>query len=1059
MRKISFGSFPLCEVRAGDRKCLDRYLIKTFSDSISISDAIRNLATTKDLMYITPDALMKAWLSNKDSFRNDRTMASDRESNNVYDQALKRAFYILKEFYTKIKNAAFYKDYIYYPIYVEKIEKIDVGGNPETGDQYTEVQMNYSFVILSNDLTKNLKIDEIRYDENASLNFLFLFIEFFSGSEFGRSIHSFDQKDYEFLVKLYQFIEQSGKDPIHMTMDLYKLIGLIKDTVNKKNSSYEIGSVSNAVVDEFKADNLKKYRGLIKHRLIDILSKNRSNFGPAEAKIYREAFIDLMNSIFKSEGLSGLYNGVSSKAELNERFQYVYNSNKYREILNLAGELVKYNKLNCKDVISNDQMAFDFKVEHGEYTIETQSQIVAQKYQTFFKQYVQSISTYLEGVIETILDDLKITETIKQAASNALNANITDIAMVQAIIDSQASNIDGYNADNRRLHTLIQNENNLPRHRRNLNAIRTYQNDIRLNDEDIRAANTIIENRQTELQNLNTLNNMLDSFSTNASTTILNTSSKIYEKIRDGVLSAISNDLTFIYDDGKRFFTNEIATEGFLELSNTTGYNLLNPNGSGFNKVVNDMKSGLIPSEKNQKNNPAYFAGEIITSLNDSFDVTANDIVITIRDLIRPAVADALRVSGQNLSDSLQKNNNSFNPFLNSNNNEYSLENKTLESLMAVIDNSLKSRGKKTLGVSAKIEKVLKTEVLQNRFIKIVLTNFKKMFSRKQTKKIIEFDNNISQLHPLIKKLINKNDSDGQRSCQYFKSFILNFDTCEQLYKIKFLVDTHKFLKGLSNMPPKKLSNPMSRLQNVLFDYLGLKDNPVWIISKVNLYLSMPDDLSLTNTGILSKIPKTELMNICKINPSDYWDEKTMGQISQFGNKEIARYHKKIEELETDIRTWKSDKGNLKDNESNKRKELEKRINSAYKKIDQIEEKIVKSRHEEKNYTPNGFLFGDEPDKAEKAELLSDVEKSQLMKNKEEMRSKLLNLNPYDAEDIENMEKNINRINKEQSSHPFDFEDEKTLLSPQERDKNDEKSFEELLRKRDRYENEQKNNL
>ena len=168
MKKISFGSFPLTEVRKEDRKCLDRYLIKTFSDNISISDAIRNLSITKNLMYVTPDSLMKSWLTG-DKNAQDITVAADRASNSIYDQVLKRAFYILKEFYSRIKNAPFYKEYVYYPIYVEKIEKLTPVGNPNSTDQYTDALMNYSFIILSNDLTKSLKIDEIRYDENASL--------------------------------------------------------------------------------------------------------------------------------------------------------------------------------------------------------------------------------------------------------------------------------------------------------------------------------------------------------------------------------------------------------------------------------------------------------------------------------------------------------------------------------------------------------------------------------------------------------------------------------------------------------------------------------------------------------------------------------------------------------------------------------------------------------------------------------------------------------------------------------------------------------------------------
>ena len=1053
MRKISFGSFPLTEIKAEDRKCLDKYLIKTFADNISISDAIRNLSVTKNLMYITPDSLMKSWLGGG-AFRNDRTMSSDRESNSIYDQALKRAFYILKEFYKKIKDAPFYKEFVYYPIYVEKINKIDVGGNPETGDQYTEVQMNYSFVILANDLTKGLKIDEIRYDENASLNFLFLFVEFFSGSEFGRSIHSFNKADYEFLVKLYQFVEQSGKDPIHMTMDLYKLIGLIKDAANAKvGSSFEMAATANKEINKLNADNLKKYRGLIRHRLVDILENARGITGPAEARVYREAFIDLMNAIFKSEGLNGLYDGVDSKAELNERYQYVYNTNKYREILNLAGELVKYNELNCKNVITSDPMDFDFKVEHGEYSIETQSSILAQKYQTFFKAYVESISKYLEGVIEIILNDLGISDTIRNAINNQRTSSSQAVQVAEADIDNARSEIDRLRNENAANNRDLVRERNLPRDQRDPAEIRRLENEIRINDNEIRANETLITNRQQELNNLRTLSSMLESLAAGVDSTISDTSSKLYERIKNNVLSAIANDLTFIYDDGKRFFTNEMATEGFIRLDSS--HNLLNFDGSGFESVVRDMNSGRIPQTINGEDNPEYFAGEVVAALDSSFDVTASDIITAIRDSIRPAVIDYLKVSGKQLADSLRPTGRSLNPFANMTNNENTVENATLQSLLVAIDSNLTASGKRSFGINDQIQNTLQNEILRNRFIKNVLNNFKKMFTRKQTKKIIEFNKDVSQLHPLIKKLLDKNDGDGKKTCQYFKSFILNFDTCEQLYKIKFLVDTHKFLKGFLRQPPRKLSNPMNRLQAVLFDYLGLKDNPVWVISKANIYLSMPDDLSLTNTSILSKIPKTDLMEVCKITPKDYWNERTMGQVGQFGNKEIAKLHKKIEDLENQIASWKEEKSNLKDNESNKRKNLDKLINNAYKKIDQLEEKIAKTKHEEKPFTPNAFLFGD-PNKAEKQELLSDTERQELMKNKEEMKDRLLELNPYDDNDIAKMEKEMEKL-KRDTTHPFDFEEDK-MDQRRAKDEEESKAFEEFLKLREQK-NEQKNNL
>jgi hypothetical protein len=96
MKKLRVGSFPLIEIPAQDRKCLDRYLIKTFSDNISINDAIRNLNITKGLFYITPDSLMRDWLNGRSNSGIRRSpssrgeeIRSDRYSGYLYDEVLK----------------------------------------------------------------------------------------------------------------------------------------------------------------------------------------------------------------------------------------------------------------------------------------------------------------------------------------------------------------------------------------------------------------------------------------------------------------------------------------------------------------------------------------------------------------------------------------------------------------------------------------------------------------------------------------------------------------------------------------------------------------------------------------------------------------------------------------------------------------------------------------------------------------------------------------------------------------------------------------------------------
>ncbi len=1035
MKKISFGSFPINEIKIEDRKCLDRYLIKTFSDNISISDAIRNLSITKSLMYITPDTLMKNWLTVSNAGQTLESK-SDRTSNSTYEQALKRAFFVLKEFYKKIQHAPFYKEYIYYPIYVEKIEKIDIGGSSENETESTETRMNYSFVILSNDLTKSLKIDEIRYDENATLNFLFLFIEFFSGKEFNKSIHDFDKKDYEFLVKLYQFIEHSKKDPIHLTLDLYKLLGLVKQAVGSDSSTsrsqFKFGV--DKTMQDIDTDSLKKYKGMIKHKLVDILAK--SNNSSSSYDEYRKAFVDIMEAIFKSEGLNGLFSGVDSSADLGERHQYVYNTNKYQEILNLAKELVSYNELTCQKVVTTDPMDFDFKVEHGEYTIETQSQVVAQRYQEFFKTYVGSISDYLEGIIKVIIDGLNIPNKVARSTKRKADQNDKAISKLEDESSKLVSDNDTLEASLGYVNNMINNPTSFS----GPGSAQDYATQSANINTQINHNVTRINQISSEIEQRGLMQAIAQKTTQSVEKIISDTSGELYSKIKDKLLSAIATDLTFIYDDGKRFFSNESVTKGFLTLTDKPGLNPLMPD--DFQKIAEQHSSkSLFPQGIDGELNPEYATAQIIHSLQDGFDVMASDTVEALNDLILPVVnAHFIEISSKVAEDeATYAGGKDKNSFFGGIKNDHNVASDVLKDILDVAE-----KGKGI--IPADVGLTLKSTVYRNRFINHILMNFKKMFRVKKVDKILAFDQNVSQLHPLIRKLIAKG-----KKCQYFKSFIIEYDTCIQLYNLKYLVDTQKFLYKLTNKPPRKLGNPMNRIQEVLFDYLGLKDNPVWIISKTNIFLSMPDDLSLTNTGILSSIPKQDLMDVCKIKASDYWNEKTMGQVSQFGNKKIKRFNDDIDKIRDRIQSLNSDKEGAKDK---KKENIEKNIQKEYKNIEKIEDKISKIEQEEKQYKPNAFIFGDDDDanKAENTPLLTDAEKTDLNRKRDQIQDSLLKLNPYDDDEYNEMQSNIK--DQSQRTHPFDFEEEK-IDKPEPKVIDDEEleKYEKFLKQRENWHN------
>ncbi len=1058
MKKISFGSFPLTEIRKEDRRCLDRYMIKTFSDNISISDAVRNLAVTKQLMYITPDALMQSWLAN--GSQTDITSRADRSSNNIYDQVLKRAFYILKEFYAKISNAPFYKEYIYYPIYVEKIEKTTPMGSSDNTNQYTDVLMNYSFIIVSNDLTKNLKIDEIRYDENASLNFLYLFIEFFSGTGFEYSLHDFNKNDLEFLVKMYQFIEKSGKEPISAVLDLYKLLGLIKRVSEGDKNNSNLRRDLDVFLKGSDIHELTKYRGLINHEFMQMLSGKKTVSQDGGNGDYRKRFRELLELIFNSEKLSGLYSGVTTGKSRGERTAFLYQASKYREILNVAGELVDYNALNCKEVISQDHMDFDFKVESGETSIETSRQIVAQKYQSFFKDYVSSIRDYMEGLVSELIGTLgvdvafntnvateqkTVDDDLKDALSDLSTAETT-LARHQAVVMRAETRLVGY----------ISNQS---AHIRGGGAGTPFDTDIQraTNEKVVANRNASLESNNIEKIKANLIalrarKIILDNFNTNTTNSLVNDISKdTYKKLSDKIMSTLANDLTFIYDDGKRFFTNEKVAEGFINL--TQDSTLPDPSTpSGFTKAVEAARNGTKPFIKQKDETeiyditPEYMAGEILIGLDNDFNVTASDAVRAMDDSIRPILANILTEYQRNrLNTEIKKGTPPQVAAQADAYKEFMLENFQKNLSLGTKDGVM--QGTLNNMLTDKLEMVLR-----NRFVTRVLANFKRMLRKTTVNKALAFDQHISQLHPLVYKLMKGSGTTPNNACNYFKSFIIDYDMVEQLARLKFITETQKFLDGIIHKPPRKLSDPLNRIKTVLEEYLGLRYNPVWIISNTNVYLSMPDTLSLTGTNLLSKIPKSELMQVCNIKPSDYWNESKMGKVAEFGNRKIkeiidkiTRIREKIEEKETEKENGKADKSRI--------KSINNEITRLNKNIDRLEDDLQKIKDDDREkkgqFTPNAFLFGDS---AGEEPLLTQKEKDELISNKNALKDKLVNLNQYDDAELEELQKQQEVLDaKKKQNQPWDFDaDNPDSKIPHTYDRDDTKYQEQLKREDER---------
>lgn len=945
MKKIRIGSFPLTPIKREDRHCLDRFLIKNLSDSISISDAIRNLNATKDLLYVTPDAIIQNWLASgmsntqkfiptqlqgkvdlQNQYFKDNTNVNRK--NELYEKTMQRAFFIMGEFYKKVKNAPFYNQYIYYPIYVEKVKAVDLQSTQSTVDLNT--QLDFSFLLISNDLCKDLKIDEIHYDENASLNFLYLFVEFFSSrnsncksSSGSKSLIEMEEKDIEFLIKLYQYIEETNRDPIYTIGNLYTLLMLIKkynDSYNKNGGKedtsvvHEIRQYFNQKTSDTNDDNIlydfERYSHIVTDRLLREL---RNAVSTTKSVEYRTIFLKFLKILLEDKKIHNVLGDIEDTDKY-VRYEVANASSKYKEILILAKELVNYNKIEANEIYMNDPFNFEFKISKKNYRIE-KLEGTDLKIKDNFKIFIEVVGTYLDSYIRSIIpdsDEVQIDITDKTSTTTLDNIpevklktrhiaeNTIDITRLNAEIAVHVVREAAYRAAGDHILAAIQ-----------LTQIKNKTNEVR----DLHDKNHILEVEidQLKLDHLTNVNKLEDYKIDNHDDNITEVK-EIVQNASKNILRHVSQDFAFLMDDCLNIFTNN----GVIELIVTSiGYQVYTV--TSFDTI---RTYPIITADEYQK---------FIINLYKRMDDTLHEIAISIYTYIKDEI---------------------FRPF------EFKLSNAIIKKAKIEFESNYFSI----------IDELYKN--IKLRFVDSFLKHSHKYFKKIDTDSKIEYDNSIEKIHPILKHMLkNKNN---------FKSFIISYELIDELYRVFFVMESKKFVAGVINKMHQKINNPRNRMEYVLESLLGLCNNPVWIISKTHIFLSMPDKMSLSNTKILNAVPKEDIKKICEIKEEEFWSGKKMGKTTQIENpkeKEIKNKIKKIEQVIFD------ESKRLK---SSSRPEEKKKI---YKRIETKEEEISKltaKLQEIKNVdtTPEGFVFNN---KSESRPLLDKREEDNLKNFRKEL--------------------------------------------------------------------------
>ena len=232
MRKISIGTFPLIDIKAKERKYMDSYLIKVLSDLLTVNQISSSIYDDR-ARFITPFSILEFFKENKNFISDSRNFDEPQSGSMKPERVLKagiikNAFKNTKNLYRAISNDPFYKEFIFYPIYIEESIKAT-----NTGYQ----DYRYDFLILSNDLIRKQILDEIFFDDRITMLFLVLkciILPKEKLSELGKT-------DKQFKMYFSSFLETCKNEninPFDMFIKIIKLTGKLKRNSSITSNSF-----------------------------------------------------------------------------------------------------------------------------------------------------------------------------------------------------------------------------------------------------------------------------------------------------------------------------------------------------------------------------------------------------------------------------------------------------------------------------------------------------------------------------------------------------------------------------------------------------------------------------------------------------------------------------------------------------------------------------------------------------------------------------------------------------------------------------------------------------
>jgi len=853
--KFRFGSFPLVQIRKEEHECLDKYLLKHFSDSISFSNAITNLSIMKNTFYITPEKII-ASMDNKFNMKNPKAnqTASDLRGQDYekYLEATKRAFKILKTFYIQLSDAPFYKGMVYYPIYMEKYMRDNSDGNK------IRSQYKFNFILLTNNLI-NDRTKELVIDEAAVINVLYIFIHLFKSdvlfNEVSRSrdplaLSDFKRKQLVQVMRFYKLIQKFDLNPVTVFLAIYDLVSFSKQEFDKKNPNFNnfASRLSERSVSKFDPDSTK-FRGIVKTISTQIeieLKRLQSSNNEFQST---EIILKIVETMLEHNEISDFVENINHKNySRDHRMELVADYNHYQPIIKIFEELVAYNELGLKDIIQDHDINFNKDIiltgDNTEANLTTiRGAIDRPLFDQSYKNWQDDCTNFITKTIRTLVEkqlnkEINIFHDYKndpeyQALKNDLNTILDQVKTKEDELKQAKDKLIFLNGGV----PLDPNMNLTPELARAQNEIKNIEDELfNLSQEYAR----INAERRVIVVKMNTL-------AAEASKRILgNISNKL-----DTLVPAFGN----IYEDLNNIFLNPLMMNLFF--TNDDVRKLFNLGESGFNLNCLDLQTSLIKfseiKEKIKTNTAVEKQSlEVLNSLIQQLTVDIRYLLDMYLNIIDSAITtDGLNISVEAGEDKLKK-----------------LLSKTDYSQLT--DKFLEDCYKK----------------LCNYIWKPMLLKLSRVQVREQNE--LQYSHELNDLHPVLGKMA--------RNINNFKSFIFGITTLETLYDLIVLTKEKLFYNGLLRKPIVRLNTPDAKIKYILNNILGLSQNTVWVIGGGKVRLNMPDYLSITGIPFTSDVKQSQLRSICRLDPKKWWTENAMGKDYNFNGK-ISDLTKEMEEL------------------------------------------------------------------------------------------------------------------------------------------------------------------